>query len=222
MMKKKLSHNPDPLHYIIVHTKEGDVLRRKRIDPFINGALREMAAETCSGAARQILQKLKPFTEKMSGRMNVRLSGKLRSANRQSGSYNYSLLQGFELQKEHPLDALYCGQYSVRKDKRTIFIDVPVNDTCMKAHNPLVTQYYFEAVALFGDAMLPGNLRVEDDKSPLFDFEKTTKTTVSFSFVLPAKTPYLIWLKAGCMEGSEAAQHPMHYGMKVVAVSPNL
>jgi len=36
--------------------------------------------------------------------------------------------------------------------------------------------------------------------------------------VLPPNTAYLIWLKAGCLEGKEAACHPMHYGMRVVAV----
>jgi hypothetical protein len=218
MKKKKIYDNPDPSKYTIVHTQDGDVLRRKRTDPFINSAFQEMADETCSGAARQILQKLKPFTGRMSGRMNVRISGKMRSANKQTGSFNYSLLNGFELQKYHPLDNLYSGQYQVRKIRQTIYIDVPVSKDCMKAHNNLVTQYYFEAVALFGDAMQPGSLRVEDDKSQLFDFGKPNKTTVIFSFVLPRKTPYLIWLKVGCMEGDEEARHSMHYGMKVIAV----
>jgi hypothetical protein len=66
--------------------------------------------------------------------------------------------------------------------------------------------------------MQPGSLRVEDDKSQLFDFGKANKSTVTFSFVLPQETPYLIWLKVGCMEGNEEAKHPMHYGMKAVAV----
>jgi hypothetical protein len=218
MKKKKIFDNPDLSEYIVVHSKEGDVLRRKRTNPYVNSALQQMAEETCSGAARQILQKLKPFTGKMSGRMNVRISGKMRSAKKQTGSYNYSLLNGFELQKDHPLYALYSGNYQVRKVKHTIYIDIPVSNDCMKAHNSLVTQYYFEAVAIFGDAMQPGSLRVEDDKSQLFDFAKANKTTVTFSFVLPQKTAYLIWLKAGCMEADEEACHPMHYGMKVVAV----
>jgi hypothetical protein len=154
----------------------------------------------------------------MGGRINVRLSGKMRSAKKQTGSYNYSLLPGFELQKNHPLEKLYEGQYQVRKAGQTIYIDIPVSKGYMNARNTLVTHYYFEAIALFGDAMIPNSLRVEDDKSPLFDFKKTYKTTVSFSFVLPPDTSYLIWLKAGCMEGHEAAYHPKHYGMKVVAV----
>lgn len=218
-MKKKIIHkNPDPAKYIIVRTKEGDVLRAKRTDPFINDAFKVMAEETCSTAAKQILTRLKPFTEKMSGRMNVRLSGKIRSAKKQTGSYNYSLLPGFELQKEYPLDSLYEGQYQVRKEGQTVYIEIPVYKGCMRARNTLVTHYYFEVIALFGDAMIPNSLRVEDDKSPIFDFGKANKTTVSFSFVLPPGTPYLIWLKAGCMEGHEAAYNPMHYGMRVVAV----
>jgi NAD kinase len=45
LKKKKIYHNPDIAKYIIVKTKEGDVLRAKRKDPFINEALKEMAAE---------------------------------------------------------------------------------------------------------------------------------------------------------------------------------
>ncbi len=218
MKKKKIYRNPDPDRYIIVCTKEGDLLRAKRKNPFINDAFKAMAAETCRAAARQILQKLQPFTEKMRGRMNVRLSGKMRSAKNQTGDYNYSLLHDFELQKDHPLHALYNGQYQVRKEKQTVYIDVPISKGCMKAQNVLVTQYYFEAIAILGDTMQPNSLRIEDDKSQLFDFGKSYKNTLTFSFVLPQKTPYLIWLKAGCMEGNEAAHHSMHYGMKVVAV----
>ena len=70
----------------------------------------------------------------------------------------------------------------------------------MNARNTLVTHYYFEAVGLFGDAMVLNSLRVEGDKSQLFDFGKTYKTTVSFSFVLPTYTAYMIWLKVGCVE----------------------
>ena len=217
MKKKRIYKNPDPTKYIIVRTKEGDVLRAKRTNPFINDAFRAMASETCSAAAKQILARLKPFTEKMGGRMNVRLSGKIRSAKKQTGSYNYSLLPGFELQKEYPLEKLYEGQYQVRKGGQTVYIDIPIYKGCMKARNTLVTHYYFEVIAIFGDAMIPNSLRVEDDKSLLFDFEKTYKTTVSFSFVLPANDPYIIWLKAGCMEGKQVACHPMHYGMRVVA-----
>ena len=218
MKKKRIYRNPDPARYIIVRTREGDILRAKRKDPFINDAFKAMAAETCSAAAKQILQKLKPFTEKMSGRMNVRLSGKIRSAKKQTGDYNYSLLHGFDLQKDYPLDILYNGQYQVRKEKQTVYIDVPLSKGCVEAKNSLVTQYYFEAIAIFGDAMVPNSLRVEDDKSTLFEFGKTYKTILDFSFILPLKTPYVIWLKVGCMEGGEAAQHPMHYGIRVVAV----
>lgn len=218
MLHKQMPDNPDPARYIIVRTKEGYVIRKKRTDPSINEAFKKMADETCSTAAKQIVHRLKPFTSRMGGRMTVRISGKLRSANKRTGSYNYSLLQGFELQKDYPLDALYSGQYRVRQEKRTIYIDVPVTEYCMQAHNNLVTQFYFEAVAVFGDAMKPGGLKLEDDKSPLFDFGKKVKTTVSFSFVLPAKKPFMIWLKAGCLEGREDALHARHYGMKVVAV----
>lgn len=208
--------NPDPEKYRIVHSKEGDYLRGKRKTPFINPQLAEMAAETCSGAAKQILAKLKPFTEGMQGRMNVRLSGKMRSAKKRTGFYNYSLLQGFDLQKEHPLDALYKEVYSVKNNKGKLTLTLPVNPGCIKKHNSMVTAYYFESVLLTGDAMVENSLRVEDERSDLFYFDQVYNTLVVFQFVVPDNTPYLFWLKVGCMEGKERAHHARHYGMRVV------
>jgi Mg2+ and Co2+ transporter CorA len=218
MKKKRIYKNPDPEKYIIVRTKEGDILRKRRTNPSINDALKVMSAETCSTAAKQIVTQLKPYTENMRGRVNVRLSGKMRSANRQTGRYDYSQLLGFEYQQYHPLENLYECQYQVGKARKKIYIDIHVGKGCIKAQNTLVTHYYFEAVALFGDAMKPNSLQVEDDVSPLFDFRKTYNTTVRFSFVLRPATPYLIWLKAGCREGHEEANHPKHFAMRVVAV----
>ena len=209
--------NPDPEKYEIVHSREGDYLRAKRKTPFINAQLAEMAAETCSGAAKQILTKLKPFTEGMLGRMNVRLSGRMRSAKKLTGFYNYSLLLGFELQKEHPCDALYNGVYQIQNHSGKITLTVPVRAGCIKKHNSIVTAYYFEAVLLTGDAMVENSLRVEDDKSDLFYFDQVYDTSVVCQFVLPDNAPYLLWLKVGCMEGKERALHARHYGMKVVS-----
>ena len=116
MKKKRIreNKNPDADRYIIVHTKEGDHIRAKRTNPFINAQFAEMAAETCSAAAKQILLKLKPFTERMTGRMNVRLSGKIRSAKKMTGFYNYSLLN-------HNLTMFFLWIYNIYF-KLSIFI----------------------------------------------------------------------------------------------------
>jgi hypothetical protein len=220
MKKKRIwaNQNPDIEKYIIVHSKEGDYIRAKRKSPFINDQLAMMAAETCSGAAKQILTKLKPFTEQMTGRMNVRLSGKMRSAKKQTGSYNYSLLKEFDLQKDHPLYSLYQGVYQVSHQNGKITLAVPISTGDVLLHNKIVTAYYFEAVLLTGDAMVPNSLRIEDDRSDLFYFNQRYDTVVVFQFIVPENMPFLLFLKVGCMEGEEAAYHPRHYGMKVVEV----
>lgn len=219
MKKKRISDNknPDADRYIIVHAKDGDHIRAKRTDPFINAQFAEMATETCSAAAKQILLKLKPFTQKMTGRMNVRLSGKMRSAKKMTGSYNYSLLNGFELQKDHPLDGLYKGIYTVKNDNGKLELGVPINGD-VQQHNGIVTAYYFEAVLLTGDAMVHNSLRVEDDRSDLYYFNQKYNATVLFQFIVPVNTPYLLLLKVACMEGNEMAYHSKHYGMKVIGV----
>ena len=220
MKKKRIreNKNPDADRYIIVHAKDGDHIRAKRTDPFINAQFAEMATETCSAAAKQILLKLKPFTQKMTGRMNVRLSGKMRSAKKMTGSYNYSLLNGFELQKDHPLDALYKGIYTVKNDNGKLELAVPINGD-VQQHNGIVTAYYFEAVLLTGDAMVHNSLRVEDDRSDLYYFNQKYTDTALFQFIVSDNTPYLLLLKVACMEGNEMAYHSKHYGMKVVRVS---
>ena len=219
MKKKRISDNknPDADRYIIVHAKDGDHIRAKRTDPFINAQFAEMATETCSAAAKQILLKLKPFTQKMTGRMNVRLSGKMRSAKKMTGSYNYSLLNGFELQKDHPLDALYKGIYTVKNDNGKLELAVPINGD-VQQHNGIVTAYYFEAVLLTGDAMVHNSLRVEDDRSDLYYLNQKYTATALFQFIVPDNTPYLLLLKVACMEGNEMAYHSKHYGMKVIGV----
>jgi len=219
MKKKRISDNknPDADRYIIVHAKDGDHIRAKRTDPFINAQFAEMATETCSAAAKQILLKLKPFTQKMTGRMNVRLSGKMRSAKKMTGSYNYSLLNGFELQKDHPLDALYKGIYTVKNDNGKLELAVPINGD-VQQHNGIVTAYYFEAVLLTGDGMVHNSLRVEDDRSDLYYFNQKYNATALFQFIVPDNTPYLLLLKVACMEGNEMAYHSKHYGMKVIGV----
>ena len=220
MKKKRIreNKNPDADRYIIVHAKEGDHIRAKRTNPFINAQFAEMATETCSAAAKQILLKLKPFTQKMTGRMNVRLSGKMRSAKKMTGFYNYSLLNGFELQKDHPLDALYKGIYTVKNDNGKLELAVPINEGDVQQHNGIVTAYYFEAMLLTGDAMVHNSLRVEDDRSDLYYFNQKYTASALFQFIVPDNTPYLLLLKVACMEGEQMAYHAKHYGMKVVRV----
>ena len=220
MKKNKLraNDNPDPTKYVIVHSKEGDYLRARRTDGVINAQFAAMATETCSAAAKQILTKLKPFTQKMAGRMNVRLSGRMRSAKKQTGTYNYNLMKDFELQKDHPLAALYKEHCTVANINGKLNITVPVTPGCVQQLNSQVTAYYFEAVLLTGDAMLPNSLRVEEEISELFYFDKQYNTTVGFQFIPAEDVPYLLWLKVGCLEGDEPAYHPRHYGMRVIAV----
>jgi len=221
MAKKKRLHasdNPDPSKYIIVHTKEGDYLRRIRTSKNINAVFTENKSETCSAAAKQILDRLKPFTQGFSGRMNVRIAGRMRVAKPLCGKYDYSQLKGFDLQKFYPLDQLYIGHYMVKIEHGMINLEVPVWPGCMKAHNSLVTAFYFEAVLLTGNAMDPQTIRIEDERSEYFSFQKDIKETCNFSFHLPVGLPFMLFLKAGCLEGSGMAVHPKHYGMRIVAI----
>ena len=222
MAKRRIiSTNPDLTNYVLVKSKEGDYLRRKRgtvTKATINEAFAAHANETCSSAAKEIMDKLKPFTQQMYGRKLVYLSALLRKGRLRSGFTDYSDCDRWEVMKDHPLNKIYWDQYSVKKEKDTVDIVLAVAEDSINKEGMLATHFYFEAILVHGDAMVPGAVRMESDRSPLYSFKSKKKTSHTFSFVIPEGRPYLVFLKVGCMENDRPADHPRHYGMKVVAV----
>ena len=224
--KKYISKNPDLERYILVRGKEGDHLRRKRgtvTKAVINESFAENARDTGSTEAKQIMKKLEPFTRNCFGRKQVYLSALLRKAKKETGKMDYSFLMRWELMKDYPLFDLYIGQYKVKKKKNSVDIRIALEKGNIFKRTPGATHYYFEAILIHGDACIPGDLRSDYDRSPLYKYDfsltgKERETFYTLSLVIPDNRPYIVFLKVGCKDGKKDSSHAKNYGVKVVDV----
>ena len=220
--KGEMATLPDGTKVVWVETKEGSFWRRNRgsVKPApVNDVLaRNAEASKVTGpAAKRVVDKIRPFlTGLQTGRLTVRVIGALRKALNQKGAVDFTFLEGMEFQQEHPLHHLLVSPYKVEQADHSVRIIIPIEKGGVKAHNKIVSDYYFEGVVVQGDATVENGLRVDSVQSQVYaigDVKKQCELTID----LPAKKgPWMVLLKISCFEGNEMAAHPKHYGMKVV------
>jgi hypothetical protein len=223
MPKKKIPPCPDPERYIFVTTKEGGYWRLKRgsVKPAsLNAVFGKNASsrKLTSPAAKRILGMLKLFLQGLRpGRIIARLSSGLSKALNDNGHIHFSFLDGFEWQVDYPLNKLLLDSIRVYQTNDNLEIRVLVGEDYVAKHNNLVTDYYLDAILLYGNTAIDGGLRIDSVESPLYSFKHTANTECILSLPLPANTqPWMLLLKASCLEGNELAVHYKHYGMRVV------
>lgn len=223
MSKKKIPPCPDPERYVFVATKEGGYWRLKRgsVKPAtLNTTLGHNAdnLKVTSPAAKRIVSMLEPFLHGLrGGRIIARLGSGLSKALNANGYMHFSFLDGLEWQKECPLNKLLLGSIYVYQAGDHLQIRVPLGENYMARHNNLVTDYYLDAILIYGDAGEDGGLRIDSVVSPLYSFKHTAKTECILSLPLPSTTqPWMLLLKASCLEGNELAVHYKHYGMRII------
>jgi len=218
--RRSLPPCPDPGLYILVKTRERWYWRRRRTDTTLNSSFAANVAATriTSPAAKRVIRSLEEYMRGLSaGRLQARLSSKLRTGFIEKGSIDYGLLKGFEFQAEHPLDRILLSQYTCMQEGGELVIQVPVRSGTVKQYNSLVTHFYFEAVLLYGDVLEDELLKVEYALSKPYDFTGDTKSECKLVLPIPEKgRPWMLLLKVSCLEGNEMAAHPKHYGMRVV------
>jgi hypothetical protein len=225
--RKPKSRRSQPLvpftdEYIWVQTKESSFWRRKRgtVKPAeLNEAFKNNVslARQTGPAAKRIVSKLGPFIYNLeTGRVTLHISNLLMKTMNSKGSIDFSLFKDFDIQERFPFPVPYNLQ--VGKDELTVSIDI--HEYTLEYKSSLITDYYFELILLHGDPMKERSLRTESVESRLYPFDpKGKKSTCTLTMELPTgKQPWMIFLKLSCLEGNEAAIHPRHYGMKVVAV----
>ena len=223
--KKALPVCPDPTLYIAVHTKEGSFWRRKRgsVKPIVlNNAFKATAnnAAISGPIAKRICRKLQPFTDGLdTGRQTITMINLLNKSLAKNAVVDYSFFTHYEFQKRFPLDKLLEAGYKFDIKKDMLCVEIDLSFEPMKRHNKLATHYYFELILLYGNPAKENTLRVETEQSLLYSFTETYDTNCSMSLQAPKQQPWMLILKASCMEDDLPAHHPKYYGMKVVGVS---
>jgi hypothetical protein len=229
MMKKKkwnkndIPYCAEPDQHVLVKTREGIHWRKKRKNGKLNESLAtNVDLSKISGpAARQVVQKLRPYLNGITtGRVTLRIINRLKRGLKDYKRIDFTSLLGLEIQRDHSLNELLQGCYSIEKHKETLSIIITIEMDTIKRHSQLVTHYYFEGVLILGDAGIENGLRVADMESRLYAFERQANEECVITFSLPSEgIPWMALLKVSCMEGNEMAVHPRHYGMKVIAVN---
>ena len=212
------SPGPD---YVWIKTSEGGYWRRKRGTikkaklnrPFQEGSKR---MKQSAPATSRILDKLAPYTNGLyMGRLHSRISGMLRTSLKESGKADLRCLNGLDLQRDHPLERLLRVNAKTKVTADEVVVMLPVGERTLNRLNTLVTNYYFELVLLYGDAVKANGLRTESMESDVYEIEKNYNLTLKLHLVLPEK-PWIALLKVNSIEGDELAQSYKLYGMKVI------
>jgi hypothetical protein len=223
-IRKPLPPCPDPEKYILVRTKEGEFWRKKRgteKPARLNTVFAKNVenSKVASPAAKRIVQKLRPFLRELNtGRLTAKLAGAIMRSINVNGEPDFSFLQGFEFQKPH-LGKLLFTQIALARHGDEFVISFPIYPYTMEPKNNLVTDYYFEAVLLYGDVTKENGLRIDSTISPLYPFKDVVETQCVLTLQLPATPfPWMILLKASCQEENRPSVSSNHFGMRVVMV----
>ena len=153
------------------------------------------------------------------GRMIAHFTALLKKALHKNGKLDFSFFADYDFQADHPFDNLLRVPYRCQEKNGNIELQIKLIPEAVKQNSPLVSEYYFDLVLLYGDPSKDGGLRVETDTSPNYSYALSKEKTCKLSVTLPGRDqPWMVMLKVSAMEGNELAHHPRHYGMKVVKI----
>jgi hypothetical protein len=212
----------NPEDYVLVESKEGKYWRKKRgiVRPARLNATFQSNAQVMavvSPAAKRVSTAMHPYLLGIAGgRLNVRIANAFRKSLKEKGCLRLSYLKGMEFQAAHPMDRLVRGQYTVSVSDTSVRVELALDQITVEPLNPLVTEYYFELVLLYGDVNEETGLRTESTESPLYFYRDKTKAVCVLELDLPHQVDWCVVLKVSSLEGNQLAAHPMHYRMRVI------
>jgi hypothetical protein len=215
----------NPEDYFWLESRERPHWRRKRGSvgkAQLNAGFRDSNDRTlqASPAARRVRNALAPFLRGITtGRLNNRICNAFRKSLQESDGLRLVYLKRVEMQRDHPLDRMLVCDYKIRTDEKKVRIEIPVEWSSVKPFNNLVTNFYFEAVLLYGDASIEKGLHTRSVESALYPIHTATKSVCVLELELPQREDWCVLLKISCLEGKELAAHTKHYRMKVVGAS---
>lgn len=212
--------NPDD--YQLVVTREGKYWRKKRgrvrpanLNYKFQGNTDVMSV--VSPAARRVMVAMEPFMRGIRrGRLNNRISSAFRKSLEEEGCLRLSYLKGLEFQREHPMDLMVRGQYPVLVSDRRVRVELDSEKIYVEPQNPLVTDFYFELVLLYGNVNEDGGLRTECVDSPLFAYRGGKKTVCVLELDLPEEGDWCAILKVSSLEDKQVAMNDKNYRMRVM------
>ena len=215
---------PDPLRYKWIKTKGGGYWRLKRgelTEATLNKSLAKNASamSKSSPAASRLRRVLEPWLRGLEiEKVQSKITGLFTKTYNKKGKIDFSLLKGLELQPSLPLNRIYKGVYTVEEVDKQIIIKLPLQEYFVTAQGPLATNYYFEAIEVWGNPQKENGLKAYHEESKLYPFGRNNGKCELAVDLSKGKDPCLVILKLSSLEGNELALHPKNYGMKVVAV----
>lgn len=230
-LRKKVSKRPttpcpDPELYIFVRTKNGAFWRRKRgtVKPVqLNEDFQRNAEATfiTSPAAKRIVKALEPYLRGplQKGYLLARLSGQLKKVLNEKGHIDFTYLAGFDFQPDWPLERRLLNDYKLKQNGSLLEIHLDIDEYLLKRGHQYLTDYYFEAICLYGNATRDRALQVDSVSSPLYSFTSKLKQACVLT-VSPPRTgdPWMAILKLNCVMGNSLNTHPKYNAMAVVMV----
>lgn len=219
--QRELGINPDPEVWEDVRTKNGWYRKKKRKKGAkLNSVLTayQDATKLSSPAAKHILQKLEPWTERMPlGKVNAKLSGRLKKSYIEQGKMTYGLLKDLDISEER-LDRIF-DSYRVEIKKEEVIVHLTLGWESIKLHQTIHTHFWLEAILLWGDPTKERSLRVESAESRVYPKGMKNMEKEKLMLYLPAKkAPWMVLLKVSCKMNDFTEMTPKYYGMKVVGV----
>lgn len=217
----------NPEDYVWVLSSEGDHWRRKRgtvTSAVLNGAYKEASLNTkiASPAAKTVRHALEPYLNGITtGRLNNRICNAFRKSLKENKRLSLSYLIGIEMQKNFPLDDMLVCDYRVVVNNSKVQIVIPIKRGAVRRFNSLASDYYFEAVVLFGDVTKDEGLKTESAVSALISCIMEPDSVCTLELSIPQQEDWCLLLKISTLEGNEMAAHTKHYRMKVVAGRDN-
>lgn len=212
----------DPWNYTWVVSKEGGYWRRKRgtIKPATLNTTLQLNADVTrltNDAAKKMVQRLQPFLKGMeTGRLTARIGGKLKIALAKNRHIDFSSFDKFDIQTEHPLCDILQKPYSISVYRKDAIIEIPIQNRTVVLPKRGATDYYFEAIWLYGNPGEDNELQIDAVSSALFPLKSTRESICKLIVPVPDKKPYMIFLKLSCLSGHALATEPGFFGMQVI------
>jgi hypothetical protein len=214
---------PDPENYILIRPRNGPPYwRRKKKEYKLNSVLTEWTRLTsiASHGARTIKSMLTPFLAGLdTGRIIAKMTAGLNKSYIENGSYDLLNLYDLDFQEEDKMGNLLRCEPDLEIRGHEMSIKVVASTHAVNKHNKQVTHFCYDAILIHGDPSKDTDLRIEHERSPLFDIYRQELTFHTMKLYMPAKaTSWMFILKVGCYEKTIPEPHHVHYGMKVLAV----